>query len=142
MKRQLAEKSGRDGERRAALWLRAKGWRILDSRVKTPAGEIDLVAKRGGVVAFVEVKWRKRAADLDFAIDEYRLSRVAAAVEVLPVVRGFRFPPAAFFVVAAVEPLPGFADALPFFVGVMGLPPRRTMRQSLREPECRWNASR
>ena len=81
MKRQLAEKSGRDGERRAAFWLRAKGWRILDSRVKTPAGEIDLVAKRGGVVAFVEVKWRKRAADLDFAIDEYRLARVAAAVE-------------------------------------------------------------
>ena len=81
MKRQLAEKSGREGERRAALWLRAKGWRILASRVKTPRGEIDLVAKRGGVVAFVEVKWRRRPADLDTAIDEYRLSRVAAAVE-------------------------------------------------------------
>lgn len=81
MKRQLAEKSGREGERRAAVWLRLKGWRILAERVKTPRGEIDLVAKRGGVVAFVEVKWRKKAADLDTAIDEYRLSRVAAAVE-------------------------------------------------------------
>ena len=81
MRRQLAEKSGRDGEARAAFWLRAKGWQILDQRVKTPAGEIDLVAKRGGVIAFIEVKWRRKRADLDHAIDEYRLSRVAAAVE-------------------------------------------------------------
>lgn len=81
MKRQLAERSGREGETRAALWLRAKGWSILDTRVKTPRGEIDIVAKRGGLVAFVEVKWRKRKADLDTAIDERRLARVAAAVE-------------------------------------------------------------
>ena len=81
MKRQLAERNGREGERRAAFWLRAQGWRILAERVKTPRGEIDLVARRGRVVAFVEVKWRRRAADLDLAIDEHRLARVAAAVE-------------------------------------------------------------
>lgn len=81
MKRQLAEKSGREGERRAAFWLRAKGWRIVGERVKTPRGEIDLIARRGNVVAFVEVKWRRSAAARDLAIDEYRLSRVAAAVE-------------------------------------------------------------
>jgi len=81
VKRQLAEKSGREGERRAAFWLRAKGWRILAERVKTPRGEIDLIAKRGGVVAFVEVKWRRKSGDLDLAIDEHRLARVAAAVE-------------------------------------------------------------
>ena len=81
MKRQLAEKNGREGETRAALWLRAKGWSILASRVKTPRGEIDLVAKRAGLVAFVEVKWRRNKADLDLAIDERRLARVAAAVE-------------------------------------------------------------
>ncbi|QKG71560.1 YraN family protein [Erythrobacter mangrovi] len=81
MKRQIAEKSGRDGETRAAFWLRAKGWQILDRRVKTPVGEIDLVARRGKLVAFVEVKWRKRRGELDHAIDEYRLARVAAAVE-------------------------------------------------------------
>lgn len=81
MKRQIAEKRGRDGEARAAFLLRAKGWRILDTRVKTPAGEIDLVAKRGKLIAFIEVKWRKRQTDLNHAIDEYRLGRVAAAAE-------------------------------------------------------------
>ncbi len=81
MKRQQAEKRGREGETRAALWLTAKGWRILAKRVKTPRGEIDLIAKRGGLVAFVEVKWRRAKADLDFAIDAHRLQRVAAAVE-------------------------------------------------------------
>ncbi|MXO90230.1 YraN family protein [Pontixanthobacter aquaemixtae] len=81
MKRQLAEKSGRDGERRAAIWLKLKGWSILAERRKTPLGEVDLIARRGNVVAFIEVKWRKRKADLDHAIDEYRLQRVAAAAE-------------------------------------------------------------
>jgi putative endonuclease len=81
VKRERAEKQGRAGEGRAALWLQMKGWQVLARRRKTPLGEIDLVVKRGRVVAFVEVKWRASAADLDHAIDEYRLSRVAAAVE-------------------------------------------------------------
>ena len=81
MKRQVAERRGREGELRAALWLQAKGWSILARRVKTPRGEIDLVAKRGSLVAFVEVKWRKTTQELDHAIDQHRLSRVAAAVE-------------------------------------------------------------
>ena len=81
--RRAAEQSGRDGETRAALYLRLRGWRILDRRVRTPAGEVDLVAKRGRLVAFVEVKARKSAAELDFAIDERRLARVAAAAEYL-----------------------------------------------------------
>lgn len=81
--RRAAEQSGRDGETRAAWYLRLRGWRILDRRVRTPAGEVDLIAKRGRLVAFVEVKARKSAAELDFAIDERRLARVAAAAEYL-----------------------------------------------------------
>ncbi|RDC59927.1 UPF0102 protein [Alteripontixanthobacter maritimus] len=80
-RRQRAEASGREGERAAALWMQAKGWRKLAERVKTPRGEIDLVMKRGGTVAFIEVKFRRKADDLDHAIDEYRLRRVAGAVE-------------------------------------------------------------
>jgi len=81
--RQAAEVRGRRGERMAAWWLRLKGWRILDMRVRTAAGEVDLVAKRGNLIAFVEVKTRGTAAELDIAIDERRLARVAAAAEVL-----------------------------------------------------------
>ena len=81
--RKAAEAQGRRGERIAGWWLRLKGWRILDRRVRTPAGEVDLVARKDALVAFVEVKTRATAADLDFAIDERRLARVAAAAEYL-----------------------------------------------------------
>lgn len=81
MKRQLAEQRGRKAEDEAARWLAGQGWEILAQRRKTKVGEIDLVARQDGLVAFVEVKWRQRAVDLDLAIDEYRLSRVAAAAE-------------------------------------------------------------
>ena len=83
MTRKEAERFGRWGERRAAWWLRLKGWRILDQRVKLQAGEIDLVARRGQTTAFIEVKTRATAAALDLAIDEYRLRRVAAAVNAI-----------------------------------------------------------
>ncbi len=81
--RRAAEASGRQGEETAARFLAARGWTILDQRVRTKAGEVDLVARRGNLIAFVEVKTRKHAAELAFAIDERRLARVAAAAEVL-----------------------------------------------------------
>jgi putative endonuclease len=58
-KRQSAEKRGRSGETLAALLLRLKGYRILGRRVRTKAGEIDLVARSPrGILCFVEVKAR------------------------------------------------------------------------------------
>ena len=80
-RRARAERRGRRGETLAAWYLRLKGWRIVGRRLKTPRGEVDLVARRGRTVAFVEVKWRKTAAERDLAIDAYRLRRVAAAAE-------------------------------------------------------------
>jgi putative endonuclease len=79
--RAVAEKRGRRGEGFAAWWLRLRGWRVVGRRVKTPRGEIDLIARRGSTVAFVEVKWRRTAAERDLAIDDWRLRRVAAAAE-------------------------------------------------------------
>ena len=61
-----ARLSGRRGEVLAALWLMAKGYRILGFRLKTPQAEIDLLAIRGRTLAVVEVK---RRADLLAALE-------------------------------------------------------------------------
>jgi putative endonuclease len=78
-----AERRGRRGENLAAWYLRLKGWRIVARRVKTARGEVDLVARRGRTVAFVEVKWRRSEAELATALDAWRLRRVVAAAEAL-----------------------------------------------------------
>jgi putative endonuclease len=53
-----ARLSGRRAEVVAAMWLMAKGYRILGFRLKTPQAEIDLLAHRGDTLAVVEVKSR------------------------------------------------------------------------------------
>lgn len=83
MSRQKAERGGRRAESIAAWWLRLKGWTILARRVRTPVGEIDLVARRGRMVAFVEVKARASEAEAGHALDDWRLRRVAAAAEAI-----------------------------------------------------------
>jgi len=83
MNRRRAERSGRRAEQLAAWWLRLKGWTILARRLRTPVGEVDLVARRGRVVAFVEVKARSSPEQAALALDDYRLRRVAAAAEAL-----------------------------------------------------------
>lgn len=83
MKRQRAERGGRRAEAYAALFLQLKGWTILARRVRTPVGEVDLVARRGRTVAFVEVKARASEADAAVSLDDYRLKRVAAAAGAL-----------------------------------------------------------
>lgn len=60
-RRATAERQGRRAETWAAWLLRLKGYRILDRRWRGRGGEIDLVARRGGVLAFVEVKLREDA---------------------------------------------------------------------------------
>lgn len=78
-----ARLSGRRGEVVAALWLMAKGYRILGFRLKTPQGEIDLLAQRGGVLAVVEVKRRRTLAEALEAVgadQRARLRRAGAAL--------------------------------------------------------------
>ena len=81
MTRQQAEKRGRGAETIAAMYLRMHGWRILARRARVPGGEVDIVAKRGRTLAFVEVKARGTDDAAAFALDEWRLRRVAVAAE-------------------------------------------------------------
>ncbi|HEX6866265.1 MAG TPA: YraN family protein [Caulobacteraceae bacterium] len=67
-----ARLSGRRGEVVAALWLMAKGYRILGFRLDARQGEIDLLALRRGVLAVVEVKRRR---SLEAALEAVRPSQ-------------------------------------------------------------------
>ena len=50
---------GKKGERRAAWFYRLRGYRILERNARLPAGEIDLVVKRGATIVIAEVKTRQ-----------------------------------------------------------------------------------
>lgn len=78
-RRLAAELFGRRGETLAAWFLRLKGYRILASRFRTPAGEIDLVARHFRTLVFVEVKARRSGslADAWLAVNDRRISRAA-----------------------------------------------------------------
>jgi putative endonuclease len=78
-----ARQAGRASEWIAAFWLIAQGWRIIGFRLRTPQGEIDLLARRGEVLAVMEVK---RRATLDAALQAvtYRQRRrLRAAAEAI-----------------------------------------------------------
>jgi putative endonuclease len=81
MNRQAAEKRGRSAERLACWYLRLKGWRILARRARVPGGEVDIIARRGRTLAFVEVKARATEEAAAFALDAWRLRRVVVAAE-------------------------------------------------------------
>ena len=78
-RRRRAEHRGRRAETLAAWLLRAKGYRILARRFRVPAGEIDLVARRGRMIAFVEVKARGSRTDAAEAVSPQQRRRIAAA---------------------------------------------------------------
>ena len=77
--RRRAYRSGRWAESLAAGWLRMKGYRIVAKGFKTPVGEIDLVARRGRILAFIEVKVRPSQAEGVEAITPRQQARIARA---------------------------------------------------------------
>lgn len=76
-----ADASGRDAEGIAAAALLREGWTVLAQRARTPAGEIDLVAERDGLLAFVEVKARPSLSEAAFALGARQQARLVAAAE-------------------------------------------------------------
>jgi putative endonuclease len=77
--RRLAELRGRYAETLAAWWLRLKFYRILARDYRLPLGEVDLIARRGHVLAFVEVKRRSELVDGLEAVSPRQRRRVARA---------------------------------------------------------------
>jgi len=72
---------GRYGEQIAADFLRKKGYIILASNYSTRVGEIDLIARKGEIVAFVEVKTRKNQSYLpaSTAVGREKQRRITAS---------------------------------------------------------------
>jgi putative endonuclease len=81
MSRGRREAWGRWAESLAAWSLRLRGYRIVARRFRTPLGEIDLVARRGGLLAFVEVKARTDLDDAFAALGSRQRERTARAAE-------------------------------------------------------------
>ncbi len=77
--REAAFRLGLSAEARAAAYLVAKGYRIAARRWRCPAGEIDIVARRGKLLIFVEVKARAKLDDAAWSVTERNQRRVAAA---------------------------------------------------------------
>lgn len=80
-RKQAAFRLGMSAEGKASLFLNAKGYREIARRWKSPAGEIDLVMKRGKLVVFVEVKARGRLDDAAEAVLLRQRRRIVAAAE-------------------------------------------------------------
>src|SRR5215475_11700484 len=79
--RLAAFQTGISAESRAAALLMAKGYRIVAKRFRTPHGEIDLIAKRRNLVAFVEVKARASLDEAAYALTPRQKARIIDAAQ-------------------------------------------------------------
>ncbi len=78
-RRRAAYRWGLHSESLCAWWLRCKGYRILARHFRLPVGEIDLVARRGQTVMFIEVKARSDAARAAHAVSRTQRKRIERA---------------------------------------------------------------
>ena len=72
---------GRFAEARCALGLRLKGYRILARRHRSRVGEIDIIARRGRTLIFVEVKARQSLGDALESLSARQRARIRNAAE-------------------------------------------------------------
>jgi len=79
--RVAAFRTGVSAEARAAAYLTVKGYRILAKRFRTPYGEIDIVARKRGLLAFVEVKARASLDEAAYAVTPRQQARIIDAAQ-------------------------------------------------------------
>ncbi len=78
-----AQRLGITAEASAAVALEAAGWTIRARRHRTAAGEIDLIAERAGLLAFIEVKARPTLAGAAWSLGAKQRARLLAAAEIV-----------------------------------------------------------
>lgn len=71
---------GKRGEWIAALYLRFKGYKILEKRFKTPVGEIDILARKGKTLVAIEVKTRDTLEKASLALTLFQKRRIEKAL--------------------------------------------------------------
>ena len=76
-----AHRTGQQAEDVAREALVQEGWVILAQRERTPAGEIDLIAEKAGLLAFIEVKARASLREAAYALGPKQQARLLAAGE-------------------------------------------------------------
>lgn len=77
--REQAERHGHLAETIALWFLRCKGYRLLERRYKSPAGEVDLIMRRGETIAFIEVKARRTVDEAVISVTDYQSRRISGA---------------------------------------------------------------
>ncbi len=77
-----ANRRGRRAEWLAAISLRLKGYKIVERGFRTRSGEIDIIARKGNLIAIVEVKYRKNTADALDAVGYSSQHRIADAANI------------------------------------------------------------
>lgn len=80
--RKKREAKGRRAEFFASIWLKLKGYYILDMRVRMHTGEIDIIAKKGKLIAFVEVKARKTTQIGQRSVTDHSWRRISRTAEI------------------------------------------------------------
>ena len=82
MDRREREIEGRKAEDHVARWLKLRGWKVLAERFKVSEGEVDIIARRKNIIAFVEVKQREKLPEREDIVTQTNIARVMDAAEV------------------------------------------------------------
>ena len=77
----MSTAAGREAEEQAARFLARRGWRVLDRNVRGGRGELDIVARKGEMLAFIEVKRRDRREDGLLAVHADKQARLRSAAQ-------------------------------------------------------------
>ena len=80
--RRAREIEGRKAEDHVRRWLKLRGWKILAERFKVSEGEIDLIARKKNMIAFVEVKQRETLPTQEDLVTQTNISRLMEAAEI------------------------------------------------------------